>query len=62
MSTKQLRMRQALMALYIQVPEEVAKDVTNAVMDAVGEMEADIERLEQDRKALISKLNTVREA
>ena len=27
------------MALYIQVPSEVAQDVTNVVMDAIGELE-----------------------
>lgn len=42
MSDKQMRMRQALLALYLQVPEEVAKDVMNVVMDAVGELESQI--------------------
>lgn len=48
MSPKQLRMRQGLMALYVQVPEEIAKDITNVVMDAVDESDKDINRLAKE--------------
>lgn len=46
MTPKQMRMRQALMALYLEAPGEVAKDVTNAVMDAIDELEAKIKVLQ----------------
>jgi len=41
-------MRQALVALYLEVPGEVAKDVTNAVMDAIEELEAKIKEIQSE--------------
>lgn len=43
MSPKQLKMRQALISLHLECPVAVAQDVSNSVMDAVAELEANLE-------------------
>lgn len=50
MTQKQIKLRGALLALYLEVPSEVAQSVTNVVMDAVGESD---EILKQARAALL---------
>jgi hypothetical protein len=47
MSEKQMKMWQFLFALYLEVPAEVAADVTRCVMDAIEELEDLIKKLEK---------------
>lgn len=45
MSEKQIRMRKALLALYLEVPEKVASEIDASVTEAVAELEAEIKIL-----------------